>query len=439
MNILCILIDTLRADHLGCYGYTKPTSPHIDRIASQGVLFERAFAPGIPTQPSHATLYTGRHPIVHNIVTHGGDADLSDELPVLPETLQRAGYTTCAVDNLYDMKRWFARGYEFYINPGQRHRMGLMVSCEEINRRAASWLKAHAQEPFFLFVHYWDPHTPYIPPSAYRDLFYEGHDPYDPTNCSLDALDRQPLGRCWRETWFPKLGGPVTDAEYVIAMYDGEIRYVDEAVGALMITLEEIGMTEDTLVVITSDHGESLLEHDILFEHHGLYDCTIRVPLILRWPAGGWVDGRRVHEMVQLVDIAPTLIDVVGEKPSRGIEGRSLRPLLEGWTDDPPHKVVIAEECTWQAKWALRTDRHKFILSREPDLHGMPMRELYDLQMDPEETQNWIEQQPRLAAEMEAALEEWIQSMLVRHGLNDDPLRVQGITLGRRWREQQAA
>ena len=186
-NILLIVIDTLRADHLGCYGYPKPTSPMIDRVATEGVLFEQCFCPGIPTHPSHTTLYTGRHPISHNIVSLGGKVDLSDEIPVLPELLQRIGYTTCAVDNLYDTKRWFARGYEFYINPSARHPANLLVTCEEINARAIPWLKTHADERFFMFIHYWDPHTPYIPPRRYRRLFYNG-DPCDPAHRSLEPL-----------------------------------------------------------------------------------------------------------------------------------------------------------------------------------------------------------------------------------------------------------
>src|SRR5438105_5034323 len=158
MNILFIVVDTLRADHLGCYGYGKPTSPAIDRLASEGVLFERCYAPGIPTTPAHTTMYTGMHPLSHNIVCHGGSVELDRKIPVLPELLQWAGYTTCAVDNLFDIKPWLARGYEFYINPSHRHKMRLLVSADEINRRAIPWLKAHAGEPFFLFVHYWEPH-----------------------------------------------------------------------------------------------------------------------------------------------------------------------------------------------------------------------------------------------------------------------------------------
>ena len=430
MNILLVLIDTLRADHLGCYGYPKPTSPNIDRVASEGMVFERAFSPGIPTQPAHTTLYTGRHPIAHNVVTHGGEEELSDRLPVLSELLQRAGYTTCAVDNLYDMKPWFARGYEFYINAGQPRRSGLMVSCEEVNRRAIRWLRTHMEEKFFLFVHYWDPHTPYIPPSRYRSSFYDGEDPCDPTNRSLDALDRQPLGRWWRETWFPEVASPdgagdaeITDSAYIVALYDGEVRYADEGVGALLDALEETGISEETLVVITSDHGESLTEHDILFEHHGLYDCTIRVPLIIR--GLGRHRGVRIQRMVQLTDLTRTILELAGAEFPEGLEGRNLNAGGNG--------VIVAEECTWQAKWALRSEEYKFILARAPDLHGAPMRELYDLREDPEELRNLAEEKPQLARVLEEELEAWICRRIEAHGLAGDPLQIQGVTLAKRW------
>ena len=148
-NIVFIVIDTLRASRLGCYGYPLPTSPAIDALAAEGVLFENCFAPGIPTTPAHTTMFTGMHPITHNIVCHGGQADLSRKIPVLPERMQLLNYTTAAVDNLYDIKPWLARGYEFYINPSFRHKMRLLVTCEEINARAVPWIQQHKEEPFF--------------------------------------------------------------------------------------------------------------------------------------------------------------------------------------------------------------------------------------------------------------------------------------------------
>src|SRR5580700_5533339 len=144
MNVVFIVVDTLRASRLGCYGYPLPTSPTIDQLAASGALFERCIAPGIPTTPAHTTIYTGQHPLTHNIVSHGGAMDLDRKTPVLPELLQRAGYTTAALDNLIDIKPWFARGYEYYINSSFRHRLRLLISCEEINARAIPWIQSQS-------------------------------------------------------------------------------------------------------------------------------------------------------------------------------------------------------------------------------------------------------------------------------------------------------
>ncbi|HXG24076.1 MAG TPA: sulfatase [Chthonomonadales bacterium] len=434
MNILFIVIDTLRADHLGCYGYPKPTSPRIDHLAGEGVLFERCYAPGIPTTPAHTTMYTGLHPLTHNIVCHGGSADLERRIPVLPELLQRIGYTTCAVDNLIDIKPWLARGYEFYINPSHRHRMRLLVSCEEINARAIPWLKAHAREKFFLFVHYWEPHTPYLPPERYR-LFWKGGDPCDPRVRTLEPIKQTPFWEMWGDIWFRKLG-PITDLDYIVSLYDGEIRHVDEGVGTLLDALDDTGVADDTLVLLTADHGEIMYRNGIFFDHHGLYEENIRVPLILRWPAR-LSAGRRIASFVQHLDFAPTLLRWAQAIPPESMEGKDFGLLASGEEDTPLWERLVCCESTWQSKWAVRTATHKFILARAPDPYGMPPRELYDLSTDPGETTNLADTHPTLVQELESWLEEWIAAGLRRTGRTVDPLVAQGITLGKRWEKWQ--
>jgi arylsulfatase A-like enzyme len=431
MNVLFIVIDTLRASRLGCYGYGKPTTPTLDRLAAQGARFTRCFAPGVPTTPAHTTMFTGLHPLTHNIVTHGGQADLDRKTPLLAELLQNAGCTTAAVDNLYSLKPWFARGYEFYINPASRRKLGLLVSCEEINARAIPWLKAHAREKFFLFLHYWEPHTPYLPPERYRSFYPKDRDPFAPEHTNFAPIKRQPFWGMFGDTWFHKLG-PVTDAEYIASLYDAEIRHVDDGIAELLDALDANGLADDTLVVLTGDHGESLYQHDIFFDHHGLYEDVIHVPLLLRHP-GRITPGRTLTPMVQHLDIAPTLLEAAGAKAPEAMEGRSLWPLATGQTDEGGWERVVCCESTWQSKWALRTETTKFILSREPDFHNMPPRELYDLTSDPEETRNLALERWQETAQQEAELEAWIAAGLAKTGRTEDPLRAQGITLGKRW------
>lgn len=436
MNIILIVIDTLRASRLGCYGYPKPTSPTLDSLAAQGARFARCFAPGIPTTPAHTTLYTGLHPLTHNIVCHGGQADLDKKTPVLPELLQESGYTTAAVDNLATMKPWFSRGYEFYIDPSYRHKYRLLVSCEEINARAIPWLKAHAHEKFFLFLHYWEPHTPYLPPERYRTFYPADRDPFAPEHTTFAPIKRQPLWGMFNDIWFSKLG-PVTDAEYVASLYDAEIRHVDDGIAELLAALDATGLSEDTLVVVTGDHGESLYQHDIYFDHHGLYDDVTHVPLLMRHPQA-IPQSQEVLPMVQHLDIAPTLLEAAGAKVPASLEGKSLWPMATGQANAGGWERVICCESTWQSKWAVRTETTKFILSREPDHHNTPMREFYDLTTDPAETQNLALERWQEAEENEVELERWIADNLTRLGRSEDPLRAQGITLGKRWHNWRA-
>lgn len=429
-NIVVISVDSMRADHLTCYGYPRATSPYMDALAGEGVLCERMLCPGIPTFPSYTTLYTGQHPLTHGIVAHPCQNELDKEAPFLPSLLLHAGYNTCAVDSLMRSRLWFGRGYEYYIDPSLRHVMlHLAVTCEELNDRALSWVRDHADAPFFLFMHYWDTHWPYKAPDRFRSLFYEeGRNPTDPSDRRLEPWWKHPLGMAARDTWLRTADGRITDPEYITALYDQEVRYADAGVGEFVAALDTMGLGDNTLVVVTADHGESMTEHGIFFDHHGLYDCTLHVPLIARWPAR-LPRGLRLPPMLQVSDIAPTLLEAAGVPVPKTMEGRSFLPLLTGQETAGGHDRVISLECYWQAKWSLRTKRHKFILARGPDLYGNPPRELYDLEADPREERNIAAKQPDVAAAMEAELEGWIAERLQALGLGEDPVRAH-VTLG---------
>lgn len=429
-NILVVVADALRADHLGCYGYSHPTSPTMDALGQEGVIGERLFCPGIPTHPSFTTLYTGQHPITHGIVAQSGSAELAREAPLLPECFIHAGYTTCALDNLWRARPWYGRGYEYYIDPSIKHTLPLATTCDTLNERAIRWLRSHADEPFFLLMHYWDSHYPFTPPDRYKGLFYQGDNPADPENHSLDAWWKHSVGLIARNTWLRKEEGLITDAEYVIALYDQEIRYLDDGVAHLLATLDELGIAENTLVMVIADHGESMTEHGIFFEHYGLYDCTLRIPLIARWP-GRLPGGRRLPQLLQMTDIAPTLLEAARLPVPKEMEGRSFLRLLTGEEEEARHESLISLECSWQANWCLRTDQYKLILSRERSAEGRPPRELYDLLADPEEALNIVDVQPDVAEAMEEELEGWIARRLNSQGRSEDPVREEAISLGR--------
>ncbi|MCB0199916.1 MAG: sulfatase [Anaerolineae bacterium] len=427
-NILLMVADALRADHLGCYGYHHATSPTLDSFAEQGTIGDQLFCPVIPTQPSFTTLLTGQRPITHGVVAHSGKAELSREAPFLPELLLRAGYTTCAVDNLAQARPWLGRGFEYYINPSLRRMLPVAVTCEELNARAVPWIRAHAAESFFMMIHYWDPHYPLNAPPRYDDLFYQGTDPTDRRNRSMEVWWDNPLGMLARDTWLRRPEGLITDMDYVVAMYDREIRYLDDHIAQVLETLDQEGVAGRTLVVFMADHGESMSEHGIYIEHHGLYDCTIRVPMIMRWQ-GVVPAGAHLPHMQHMNDVAPTLLEAAGMPTPKAMEGRSFWRTLTGQEAGEGHDRLITAECSIQAKWALRTDRYKFILAREPDPYGTPPRELYDLYDDPGEENNIATAQPDLTGAMEAELEQWIADQLQALGRAEDPVRSEGTSL----------
>jgi arylsulfatase len=432
-NIILISADSLRADHLGCYGYRFPTSPNMDAMACDGVLAEKMFCPVLPTQPSHTTIFTGQHPLTHGVVSHGGKAKLARGCPFLPEVLLAEGYTTCAVDTLFRERMWFHRGYEYIIDPGVHHVFYANVTQEELNQRAIHWMKHAPTKPFFMFIHYWDVHYPYIPPERYQNLFYESGNPTDPDNHELDAWWDHPIGAMAHDTWLRSSDGLITDPKYVTALYDREIRYLDDGIADLRGALETMGIADDTLIMLLADHGESMTEHRINFDHYGLYDSTMRVPLIVNWPGGELRKGTRLPNGLQLSDVAPTLLEAACIPAPPEMEGRSFLKQMRGQAEQTGYDRIISLESTWQAKYCLRTNRYKFILAREQDLLGNPPRELYDLESDPGETRNIAGEDPKLSASLEQEMEGWIADKLKLLGRTKDPVVEEGASMVATW------
>jgi arylsulfatase A-like enzyme len=268
-----------------------------------------------------------------------------------------------------------------------------------------------------------------MPPPAYNNLFYDGGNPTDPKNKSLEEFWKHPLGAVAKQTWLRTPKGPITDPDYVSALYDRELRYLDDGIARLVNALDEAGLTDNTLVLFTADHGESLTEHGIFFDHHGLYDCTLHVPFIARWP-GRLPAGVRLPQMVQVSDIAPTLLEAAGLEAPETMEGRSFWKALTGEDKKAGgHARVISAENTWQSSWSLRTDSHKLILSRDGDYSDRPARELYDLAADPNEEHDIAPEHPEIAGAMQTELESWIDERLQELGKPADPLTVQGPSM----------
>lgn len=440
MKIILISLDTLRASRLSGYGYGKRTSPHLDRIARDGVLFERAYAADIPTEVAHTGVFTGKIGLTTGVVSHGSDlTHLPKSVEWLPNLLRAAGFTTGAVDNLYQLKEWFARGYNHYINTVGGNRW---IDGSRINDLALPWIEQHKDEPFFLFLHYWDAHTPYLPPDSYVPEFYdEGKDPFDPANRSMEPAYNHTAYPFFKHHHYD-LVGPVTDTDYYDALYDAEIRYLDDRLKELDDHLAKLGIQEETLLVLFGDHGESLTEHDIYWDHCGLYEPTVHVPLIMRWP-GRIPAGRRVPGLVQQADMLPTLLEAVrreappgiasgGLADPGGLDGRSLWHAIEG-NADGTRETLYLSECAWQAARAVRNERYKLIVTYDAGPFRRPPRELYDLAADPLETVNLAEARPDVADALEAQLNAFVAEKL--NGKPDpmqEQLALRGLPFRRR-------
>ena len=367
--LLCI--DTLRADHLGSYGYSRETSPAIDALAAESVVFERAIAQSSTTLWSHRALFQSR-------IASRTSADA----PVLAEALRAAGLRTAAFTGggYVSAEFGFGRGFERY----DEDRGGLAVSLP----KAEAWLRERAGEPFFLFLHTYDPHLPYDPAPPFDAMF---GDPYDGpvTGSRSRSLLREQRGldRVARGA-VPTL--TAQDQARLVALYDGGIRYTDEWVGELRSMLDRLGLAETTVLVLYSDHGEEFRDHGSWIHSHSVYDELVRVPLI--WHAPG-LAPRRVSSQVRLLDIAPTLLETLGVAAAGGFTGQSLLPLLGGGRGE--HRPAVSEMGRYQSvamyPWKL--------------IRGVGSPLLFDLANDEHEQRDLAEREPDRVAELSRALD----------------------------------
>jgi len=417
LKIIFISLDTLRANRLGCYGYKLPTSPYLDKIASQGVLFESAYSSDVPTEVAHTSIFTGKVGLTTGVVSHGSPSTyLQKEYSWFPTMLRDAGFTTGAVDNLYHLKEWFARGYQYYINSKQKTRW---IDGKSVNELAKPWIREHKDEDFFLFLHYWDPHTPYLPPEEYIPQFYDSHkDPFDPLNNSMEPALNHTAYPFFKHHHFDLLGH-ITDTNYMDALYDAEIRYLDDRLKELDEFLLEQGIQDDTMLVLFGDHGESLTEHDIYWDHCGLYDQTVHVPIIMRWP-GKIPEGKRITGLVQHADLMPTILEAARCTVPNDLDGKSLWPLING-EKTHNHLQVYLSECAWQAARGIRTEQYKYIETYDSGPFTRPPRELYDLVNDPNEKVNIADKEPGLTSQYQQMLHKWVELKL---GNREDPMQV---------------
>jgi len=392
-NVLLVSIDTLRADRLGSYGYARDTSPTLDRLAARGTLFENASAPSGWTVPSHASLLTGLYSRSHGM-RFGGDR-LARGVVTLAETLSRRGFATGAIVNVLLLAHGngFERGFEsFHHVPAASSPAG---AADVVNRHALEWIAGRGEEPWFLFLHYYDVHSDYDPLPQYRELFEE------PYAGGLDGSTAQ-----LKQVRLGERSASPADARHLVDLYDAGVRQLDAALGRLMEGLEERGALARTLVGVTSDHGEEFMEHGDVLHGRTLYQELVHVPLILAGP--GVARGERVTTPVSLVDVAPTLTALLGVPAHGEFEGVSLFP---------PRSVVAAadrplffETDHWLGRRGANFRRAVRRGDQKLHFDRLSRRfELYDLAADPGELEDLAAARPELVARLQADLEPYLQ------------------------------
>jgi arylsulfatase A-like enzyme/Flp pilus assembly protein TadD len=370
LNVVLITIDTLRADHVGCYGYKQIKTPNIDGLAADGVRFESAFAVVPVTLPSHSSMLTGTYPMLSGMHDFSGNK-LSPLQPTLASVLKQAGYQTGAVIGaaVLDSRFGLNQGFDFYYDHFDFSRLD-EANLDEMERPgnvvadvALDWLAKNSQKKFFLWMHLYDPHFPYHPPEPYS-------------------------------------------REYAAQPYDGEIAFADEQVGRLLRFLKEKGIYQNTVIVLCGDHGESLGEHGEKTHGFFIYNATMHVPLIIRLPESRLPEkaARTVADPVSLVDLMPTVLGAVGLEIPSQVQGHNLLPELRGDRTDQLNRdrVLYGEtfmpriHFNWSELRGSENTKYHFI--------DAPRPELYDLSKDPGEVHNLFTEKKAVAAEMRAKL-----------------------------------
>ncbi|UCD83237.1 MAG: sulfatase, partial [Deltaproteobacteria bacterium] len=361
-NIILALVDALRPDHLGCYGYSRETSPNIDRIAREGVIFSNAISQASWTWPSVASLFTSLYPSQHKVTKIFG-YPLSNSLTTLAEIMRDEGYTTGVISSNLCISEVFQfdQGFDYFNKRCSSFGCGDDAEC--ITNQILTWLEMNYDSSFFIYLHYMDPHAPFDPPSLFKGIIDK------PNN--FNNINR------------------------IISNYNGDIRFVDYHMGKLLSKLRELGMDDNTLFIIIADHGEEIYEHGGIAHGPTLYEEVLRIPVIFRYPAL-FPKGKVVEEIIQTIDIAPTILDVAGIQEFKDMEGSSLLPLLSD-KDRSLKSIVFSETGKFRVrgKMTLQSKRWKLISD-----YSNTKIELYDLHNDPYESHNLISEESELVLDL---------------------------------------
>lgn len=444
MRILYYDIDTLRPDHLGCYGYHRNTSPNIDRLAAEGVRFTQCYTPDSPCLPSRAALLTGRFGIRNGVVNHGGAC--ADPIvdpssrgfrcfeDLLMVEFRKAGFHPVSVSPFPERHGafWSLSGFREWFNPG----LGGLERADQVVPFALEWLERRGREDgWLLHVNVWDPHTPYRTPESFGNPF--ASDP--PPGWMTEEIRR----RTW-ETYGPgcaqEPGGAYLGPEYSrrhprmpdqidsmeayrrwIDGYDTGIRYADEHLGLILETLESLGVLDGTLIVVSSDHGENQGELAVYGDHQTADVFTNRVPMVVRFPRAMGIDAASHDGLCYAFDVFASLLELVGGRPSHDWDARSHAEDLEmgRW---PGREFLVLSNGAWACQRSVRWDRWLLMRTLHSGFKNYPELMLFDLESDPHEVENVAERHPEAVACGLGMLGRWREEALARRPGATDPM-----------------
>jgi len=447
MRILYFDIDSLRADHLGCYGYHRATSPHIDALARDGVRFNQCHVSDAPCLPSRTSLFTGRFGIHSGLVNHGGAAaELYPEGPgrgffsLLSTTawmscLRRQGLRTATVSSFgerHSAWHWYA-GFNETMNCGG----GGLEIADEVEQRACAWIEREQSEDWFLHVNFWDPHTPYNTPADFGDPFADTPLPAWYTEevlarhragCGPHSArevpgfdDRWAYAQPWPRQ--PHVIDTLADARRMFDGYDTGVRYADQAIGRVLAALARRGWLEDTWIVVSADHGENLGELNIYGDHQTADTITSRVPLIIRPPAAFRAQaGRTDDSLLYQNDMAATLVELAGGAVPAGWDGRSFAARFREARPAQLHDQLVLSQMAWSCQRSVRWANWLCVRSYHDGYHDFPELMLFDVAADPHLQRDLAPARGDLTAWAAQQLEHWHREMMASATRARDPL-----------------
>jgi arylsulfatase A-like enzyme len=413
-NVVVIMLDQLRAGRLHCYGNSRDTSPNIDQLAASGVRFSNYYTVASWTSPSFASLHTSLYPSSHGVTLfwRPGMPLINKDVPMLASDFKYHGYYTAAfVNNGLAGEDLTGRGFDEY-HEGYAHaainiteRVGEATDLVRASKTAddvSAWLGKHRSGPFFLYIHFLAPHSPYDPPAVDR-IFTNDDYPwmtdkgYDIENGGLFRL---------------AMLGDQKAIERLYQLYDGKIRFVDQKVGEILASLRSLGLDKNTLVILSSDHGELLYSHPkdfLTFDHRSLYNTDLHIPFIVEGP--GIPHGKVIDGLGSNVDTAPTILQLAGLPPLPDAEGQSLAPMIEGTTQSE-NQYVYAEEDVAIPERSIRNMHYKLILNL-----WTGKEQLFDEEQDPKELTDVAKEHPDVVKEFDSRLHEWMNKVTPPEGI----------------------